>query len=74
MIFILIDFDISSTFNIDCLVDYKGLINVIPPVDEPIFKSSFLSPLPNILPYTACQVDKFLNDKNITTQVSGIQK
>ena len=29
----LIDFGISSTFNLDCLVDYKGL-DVIPLVDE----------------------------------------
>ena len=32
---LVIDFDTSSTFNIDCLVDYKYLINVIPLVDEP---------------------------------------
>jgi len=37
-----IDFGISSTFNIDCLVDYKGLINIIPLSDEPIFEGPFL--------------------------------
>ena len=72
-----IDFGISSTFNIDCLADYKGLINVIPLVDEPshepIFESSFISSLPDILPHTACQVDKFLY-KIITTQDSEIRK
>ena len=45
MIDLFIDFGISSTFNIDWLVDYKGL-DVIPlvekPSSEPIFP--FLSP------------------------------
>jgi len=49
-----IDFDINSTFNIDCLVDYKDL-DVIPPVDESspesIFESPYLSLLPNISLY-----------------------
>ena len=49
-----IDFGISSTFNIDCLVDCKGLINIIPLVDEPIFESPFISPLSYILFYTTC--------------------
>ena len=67
-----IDFDTSSTFNINCLVDYRGL-DVILLVDEsshePIFESLFFSPLPDILPCTVYQVDKFLDDKIITTQV-----
>ena len=71
-----IDFDISSTFNIDCLVNYKGL-DVNPFVDEsshePIFESPFVSLLSNILRYTASQVDKFLDDKIITTQDDGIR-
>ena len=54
------------------------VINIIPLVDEhshePVFESPFLSPLPDILPYTACQVDKFLDDKIITNQVGGIRK
>jgi len=66
-----IDFETSFTFNIHCLVDYKDLINIIPLVDEPshepIFKSSFLSSLRDTLPYSACQVDKLLDDKIITT-------
>jgi len=74
---LLINFDINSTFNIDCLVDYKGF-DLISLVDEPfhklIFESSLLSPLSDILPYTACQVDKFLDDKFITTQVGGVRK
>ena len=45
-----LDFGISSTSNINCLVNYKGL-DVIPLVDEPfhepIFESPFLSPLPD---------------------------
>ena len=69
------DFGISLTFNIDCLVDYKGL-DIIPLVDEPsyepTFESPFFSPLSDILPYTSCQIDKFLDDKIITTQVGGI--
>jgi len=73
-----IDFGVSSTFNIYYLVDYKCFINIIPLVDEfsheSIFESPFLSPLSDILSYTICQVDKFLNDKIITTQVGGIQK
>ena len=72
----IIDFHINFGINIDCLMDYKGL-DLIPLVDEPshesIFDISFLSPLPNILPYTACQVNNFL-DKIITTQDGGIQK
>ena len=59
-------------------MDYKGFINVIPLVDEPshepIFKSPFLSLLSDILPYTVCQLNKFLDDKIIITQVGGIQK
>jgi len=55
---LLIDFSINSTFNINCLVDYKGLINIIPLADkaypEPIFESPFFSPLPYILPYISC--------------------
>ena len=58
-----IDFGINSTFNVDCLVDYKDL-DVISLVNESshklILESLFLSPLPDILPYIACQVDKFL--------------
>jgi len=41
---------------------------------EPISKSPFLSQLPDILPYTICQVDKFLDDKIIITQDGGIRK
>ena len=73
-----IDFGISSTFNIDCLVDYKGLINIIPLVDEPspepIFENPFLTPLSDVLTYTTCQVDKFLDDKSITIQAGGTRK
>jgi len=72
-----INVSISSTFNVEYIVDYKGLY-VIPLVDEPsrdpIFKSPFLSPLPDILSYTACQIDKFLDDKIITTKAYGIRK
>ena len=56
-------------------MDYKGLLNVIPLVDEsshePIFESLF-SPLSDILPYATCQVNKFLDDKIIITQDRGI--
>jgi len=69
--------DISSTFNVEYLVDYKSL-DVIPlinePSHEPIFESPFLPPLSDILSYITCQVDKFLNDKIITTQDNEIQK
>jgi len=72
-----IDFGISSTFNIDYLVDYKSL-DVIPfvnePSPEPIFENPFLSTLSDVLPDTTCQDDKFLDDKIITTQDSGIWK
>ena len=58
-------------------MDYKSR-DVIPFVDEPfhepILESPFLLLLPDILPYTACQVDKFLDDKIITIQDYGIQK
>ena len=78
VIYLFIDFGISFTFNIYYLVDYKSLINVISLVDEPshklIFESPFLSPLPDILPYTTNQVDNFLDDKIITTQDGGIRK
>jgi len=56
-----IDFGIIFTFNVDCLVDYKGL-DIISFVDELIFESPFLSPLSDVLPYTTCQVNKFLNE------------
>jgi len=36
--------------------------------------SGALSPLSYIFPYTTCHVDKFLDDKIITTQDGGIQK
>ena len=72
-----IDVGISSTFNIDRLVDYKSL-DVISLIDEPsyelILEILFFSPLSDILPYTTCQVDKFLYDKIITTQVGEIRK
>ena len=75
---LLINFKISSTFNIDCLVNYKGLINIIPladePFPEPVFESLFILPLPEILSHTACQINKLLNDKIITTQVGEIRK
>ena len=52
-------------------MDYK-YFDIIPFVDEPspesIFESPFFLPLPDVLSYTACQVDKFLDDKIITTQ------
>ena len=73
-----IDFGINSTFNIECLVDYKGLINIIPLIDEPshepISESPFFSPLSDILPYATCKIDEFLDDKIINTQVGGIRK
>ena len=72
-----INVGISFTFNVKCLVNYKGL-DVIPLVDEsshePIFESLFFSPLSDIFTYTTCQVDKFLDNKIITTQVDEIRK
>ena len=71
-----INVSISYTLNVEYLADYKGL-DVFPLVDklshESIFESHFLSLLPDILPYTTCQVDKFLDDKIITTQDGEIQ-
>jgi len=53
-------------------VDHKSL-DVISLVDEPshelLFESPLLSPLPDILHYIACQVDKFLHDKIIPLKV-----
>jgi len=72
-----IDFGICSTFNIDCLVYYKALyvISLVDePYHEPIFENPFLSSLPDILPYTACQVDKLLDNQIITIQNDGIRK
>ena len=49
-----IDFGINFTFNIDCLMGYKSLINIISHVDEPspvhTFESPFLSSLLDIYP------------------------
>ena len=73
---LLVDFDVISTFNIDCLVDYKGL-DVISFVDElspEPFREPLLFTTTSVFPYAACQIDKFLNDKIITTQLGVIQK
>ena len=68
------DFDISSTFNIEHLVDYNGLdFNPSNPLDdessiEPSSERHFLISLPNILPYKVDQIDKIVNDEIITTK------
>jgi len=74
------DFGISSTFNIEDLVDYKGpgfnpsnsLIDELEP--EPISESPTLPPLLNILLNTAEKVDKTLDDEIITTKDGKIRR
>ena len=57
-------------------MNYKGLDVILldEPSHEPILESLILSPLSDILSYITCQVDKFLDDKIITTQDVGIRK
>jgi len=67
------DFDISSTFNIEDLMNYKGLnFNPRNPLNnesspEPISERHSLPSFSNILPNTVDQIDKILNDDVITT-------
>ena len=69
------DFGISSTFNIEDLVDYKcpdfnpnNSLDDEPSL-EPICGRHFLPPLSNILPNTVDQIDKI-----ITTKDGGTRK
>jgi len=68
------DFGISSTFNIEDLVDYKGpdfnpnnLLDDEPSL-EPISERHSLPLLSNILPNTVDQIDKIVDDEIITTK------
>jgi len=74
------DFGISSTFNIEDLVDYKGhdfnlnnLLDDEPPLD-PISEKHFFPPFSNILPNTVDQIDKIMDNEIITTKDGGTRK
>ena len=60
-----IDFGISSIFNIEDLVDYKGFdfnpsnFLIDEPSQEPIFERPFISLIPNILPLQWIRLIKF---------------
>ena len=71
---LLVSFDINSIFNIENLVDYKGLdFNDSNPLDdkpshELFSERLFLPPLSNILTNITHQVDNFLDEEIITTK------
>jgi len=66
-----IDFDISSIFNIEDLVDYKGFdfnstnFLIDEPSRKPIFERSSIPPISNIMTTTVDQIDKILDDEII---------
>jgi len=74
------DFDISSAFNIENLVDYKGpdFYPNSPLDDEPslelISERHSFPTLPNILPNTVDQIDKNVDNEIITTKDDGTRK
>ena len=63
------DFSISSTFNVEDLVNYKGL-DFISLIDEPFP----LSLLPDILHNTADKIDKILDNEIIAASNNGTRK
>ena len=73
-------FDISSIFNVEDLVVYKGLdFNPSNPLlDKPTqdltSEGPFLPPLPNLPPYVAEQIDKIIDDEIISTTDGGIRR
>ena len=70
------DFDISSTFNVENLLDYKcsdfnsNNILVDEPELKPIFESPTLPSLLDIFPNTGDEVDKIINNENIAIEDS----
>ena len=71
-----IDFGISSTLNVNDLMDCKGL-DFILLFGEPSLEHTFESPLPqlqDILPNRADKVDKILDDEIITTSDGGTRR
>ena len=69
------DYVINCTFNINDLVDYKGL-DCSPLIDKPstksFFENSSLSPLSNTHPITTKKVDKILKDEIIITKSGNL--
>ena len=71
------DLSISSTVNVEDLIDYKG--SHFNPSEslvdehelESVFKSPTLPPLSNILPITARKINKILEDEIIATKDGG---
>jgi len=73
------DFGISSIFNIEDVVDYKGLDFNPNPLDdesshELISERLSLPSLLNILPNTVDQIDKIVDNEIITTQNGRTRK
>ena len=68
------DFGISSTFNIEDLLNYKSSdfnpnnLLVDKPSPKPIYESPSLPPFPDMLPNIADKVDKILDNEIITTK------
>ena len=74
------DFEINPTFNIEDLVEYKGL-NFNPrnplvdePTLEPFYEGPRLPPLPDINPNTSEHIDKILDDEIISTRDGGTRR
>jgi len=71
------DYDISCTFNVNDLVDYKSF-DCSPLIVEPSLKSFFERPsfisLTDTHPITAETVDKILEDEIITTKTGGTHR
>ena len=71
------DYDISCTFNVNDLVDYKGFdCNplVVKPSPKSFSERPPLTPLPDTHSITAEKIDKILKDETITTKASGTHK
>ena len=68
------DYDISCTFNVNDLVNYKSFDCsplIIEPFPKPFFERPQFTPLPDTYPITAETVDKVLEDEIITTKTGG---
>ena len=72
--FMLQIFNISSTLNVNDLVDYNGfdfILLIDEPSHEPIFESTSLLPFQDIFPNTTDKVNKILDDEIMATSDGG---
>ena len=71
------DYDISCTFNVNDLVNYKGFDCsplIVEPFPKPFFERPPFTLLPDTHPITAETVDKVLKDETITTKTGGTHR